>query len=336
MNPRNSGVNASLVALPGEVGQWSTLLDFFAARFPQVSRDTWNTRFENEDISYLDSPAEPAGAARRDPNSPPGERSKKPFERSAVALEKIVARAGDAPRAHARLTYFRRVESETPIPFHEMIVYQDELIVVADKPHFLPVVPSGDYVQETLLARLQKQLDIDTLTPIHRIDRETAGLVVFCVQPRTRGVYQALFRERLVTKKYEAIAAFLESLATPGVRISRLVDAAHFMQMEEVAGEPNSETRIEMVERRGDFARYSLSPRTGKRHQLRAHMSALGAPILNDRIYPTLQRQETVAAFDKPLQLLAKSVEFVDPITHLTRRFTSERYLWARASTARA
>jgi tRNA pseudouridine32 synthase / 23S rRNA pseudouridine746 synthase len=302
LNEHRSGVKASVVALPGDVSAWPTLLDFFVARFPHVSRNAWLQRFALGEISS-----------------------------ASLSGDAAPVQAHEAPRAHVKLAYFRHVEHETHIPFDEVIIYQDEHIVVADKPHFLPVVPSGEYVQETLLARLQTRLCIETLTPIHRIDRETAGLVVFCVKPEARGAYQTMFRDRRVTKYYEAIAAFRETLAKPRVYRSRLVDAAHFMQMKEVAGEANSETHIEMIERRGDLARYALAPHTGKRHQLRVHMNALGAPIVNDRIYPTLLPQDEFATFDNPLQLLAKSIEFVDPLTHATRCFTSEHALWERA-----
>jgi tRNA pseudouridine32 synthase / 23S rRNA pseudouridine746 synthase len=300
LDERRHGVNASIVALPGDVSAWPTLLDFFVARFPHVSRNAWLQRFALGEIS---------------------------LSREPLSVDSVRAQAHDSPRAHAKLAYYRHVERERPVPFDESIIYQDQHIVVADKPHFLPVVPSGEYVQETLLSRLRKKLHIDTLTPIHRIDRETAGLVVFCVNSKERGAYQALFRDRRVTKYYEAVAAFRESLAHSVVYRSRLVDAVHFMQMQEVAGEANSETHIEMIERRGDLARYALAPFSGKRHQLRVHMNVLGAPILNDRIYPTLLPQEEVATYDKPLKLLAKSIEFVDPMTGIKQRFESARSL---------
>ncbi len=294
-------MNASVVALPSDVSAWPSLLEFFVERFPHVSRETWLERFANNEISYV------------------------------VVQGATCARADDKPRAQAKLTYVRAVENEAPIPLEEAIMFRDEHIVVVDKPHFLPVVPSGEYVNETLLIRLRKKLGIESLTPIHRIDRDTAGLVVFCVKLQERGAYQNLFRDQRVTKKYEAIAPFQESLTNPLVYRSRLVDAAHFMQMTETAGEPNSETHIEMIERRDELAHYALAPRSGKRHQLRVHMNAFGAPIVNDRIYPTLMPRELVATYDKPLQLLAKSIEFVDPISGAMRRFVSERTLWERA-----
>jgi tRNA pseudouridine32 synthase / 23S rRNA pseudouridine746 synthase len=306
---------ASRVALPNDVSPWPTLLDFFASRFPHVPREVWQSRFQCGEITYVESQSE-----NFDDHATGGG---KPLLQHNISG----AREHDAPRAHARLAYFRRVENEIPIPFEESVIYKDDHIVVADKPHFLPVVPSGAFVRETLLARLRMKLNIDALTPIHRIDRETAGLVVFCIRPEERGAYQSMFRDRQVTKTYEAIAPYRESLVRPFVHRSRLVDAEHFMQMKEIEGEANSETQIEMVEQSGTFARYRLVPLTGKRHQLRVHMSALGATILNDRIYPTLLPSEETAPYELPLQLLAKSIAFVDPITCEARRFHSERKL---------
>jgi tRNA pseudouridine32 synthase / 23S rRNA pseudouridine746 synthase len=295
-----SRANASVVALPSDVSPWPTLLDFFADRFSHVSRGEWEYRFESGDIAGVGM-----GSDR----------------------QSMIARAEDVPCANGKLTYFRRIANETRIPFDEVIVFQNEHIVVADKPHFLPVVPRGQYVDETLLARLRRKLDVETLTPIHRIDRETAGLVVFSVRPEERGAYQSLFRERSVRKVYEAIAPYRESLVQPIVYRSRLVDADHFMQMREAAGQANSETQIRMIEHVGAFARYELVPLTGKRHQLRAHMCALGAPIVNDRIYPRLLSREVGLTFGQPLQLLAKVIAFVDPITGASRVFQSERQL---------
>jgi tRNA pseudouridine32 synthase / 23S rRNA pseudouridine746 synthase len=301
LSAQRDGVNASIVAVPSEVGAWPTLLDFFSAKFPHVPRAAWSQRFAMGEILYFALPA--VG---------------------------VVARATDVPRAYAKLSYRRHIENEPPIPFEERVIYQDDHIVVADKPHFLPVVPSGAFVRETLLARLREKLGIETLTPIHRIDRDTAGLVVFCIRVDARGAYQSLFRDRKVKKTYEAIAPYRDSLAQPFTHRSRLIDAEHFMQMKEVEGEPNSETRIEMIEQQGELARYRLSPYTGKRHQLRVHMSALGVPITNDRIYPILVPNEPVPSYENPLQLLATSIEFVDPFSGVVRRFKSQRTIEER------
>ena len=230
-------------------------------------------------------------------------------------------------QAQLRVYYYRELATEPKIPFEETILFRDDHLVVADKPHFLPVIPSGRYLQETLLVRLKRRLGIETLAPIHRIDRETAGLVIFTIQPETRKNYQDLFLQKSVQKYYEAIAPWRPELKFPITYRSRLEDHGdHFMQVREIAGEPNSETRLDLIEEKDGVARYGLTPVTGKKHQLRAHCSALGLPILHDRIYPSLLAENS-DDYSKPLQLLAKFIAFPDPITGEQRRFTSEREL---------
>ncbi len=225
-----------------------------------------------------------------------------------------------------RIYYYRDVDVEARIPFEESVLYQDDHLVVADKPHFLPVTPSGHYLQETLLVRLKKRLGIDTLIPIHRIDRETAGLVLFSIKPDERNAYQALFRDHAVTKHYEAIASWRQDLTWPITRKSRIVEDEPFFRQREVPGQPNSETHMDVIEKNGDLARYTLSPVTGKKHQLRVHMNALSLPILNDRMYPPVA-QTPDDNYSLPLQLLAKSITFTDPVTGQARNFQSQRTL---------
>jgi tRNA pseudouridine32 synthase / 23S rRNA pseudouridine746 synthase len=206
------------------------------------------------------------------------------------------------------------------------VLFQDEHLLAVDKPHFLTVAPVGKYVQQSLLVRLQRKLGLDQLAPLHRIDRETAGLVLFSVQPATRHAYHALFAARAITKGYEAIVPWQGTPVLPAVRRSRLVDDTHFMRMREVEGEPNAETRFELVEARDGWARLHLSPLTGRRHQLRVHCAALGLPIRHDALYPTLL-PEGADDFDRPLQLLAKSLAFRDPLDGRPRVFESLRSL---------
>jgi tRNA pseudouridine32 synthase/23S rRNA pseudouridine746 synthase len=225
-----------------------------------------------------------------------------------------------------RIYYYRDVDVEPRIPFEEAVLYQDAHLVVADKPHFLPVTPSGHYLQETLLVRLKKRLGIDTLIPIHRIDRETAGLVLFSINPGERNAYQAMFRDHAVTKHYEAIAPWRQDLTWPVTRKSRIVEDEPFFRQREVSGQPNSETHMDVIEKNGGLARYALSPVTGKKHQLRVHMNALGLPILNDRMYPPVAETPD-DDYSLPLQLLAKSITFTDPVTGQARSFQSQRTL---------
>lgn len=249
------------------------------------------------------------------------------MQRGELVDEQRVAITPDRPyRSGGRLYYYRSIDDEARLPFDEVVLFQDELLVAADKPHFLPVTPGGKYLQETLLVRLKRRLGIDTLAPLHRLDRETAGVVVFAVQPDTRGAYQALFAQRQVTKHYEAIAPWRPELMFPLTHRSRLVQDDHFLRMREVPGQPNAETLIEVLGVQDDFAHYRLTPLTGRTHQLRVHCAALGMPIVGDRIYPTLLPADT-DDHDRPLQLLARSMAFVDPISGTARRFDSTREL---------
>ena len=227
-----------------------------------------------------------------------------------------------AYRGHMRVYYYRALDDEPRVPFEATVLWQDEHLVVADKPHFLPVTPSGHYLQETLLVRLKNSLGLEGLTPIHRIDRETAGLVLFSVQPEERDAYQALFRRHEVSKDYEAIAPWRADINLPLTRKSRIVQGEPFFRQCEAEGEPNSETHINLIETAPHIqqARYALRPVTGKKHQLRVHMDALGIPILNDRIYPPAHPTPD-DDYSRPLQLLAKAVSFRDPFTGESRSF---------------
>ena len=296
MKVNSEGISASRVYLPADQ-PFSNLLEFFTSQFPHIESSEWVARF-NE------------GLIRTTDNVP------------------VVS--GDAYRPNSHLIYFRRLAREPEIPFEEEILYQDEHILVADKPHFLPVTPSGLYLQQTLLNRLKKKTGIQSLSPIHRIDRDTAGLVIFSMNPSERAFYQNLFRDRIVTKVYEAIAPYSKELENklPMTYQSRLEESEHFLQMQEVEGKPNTDTYIELLEKTETWARYQLRPGSGKKHQLRCHLNALGIPIKHDQIYPILTPyQEFELDFSKPLQLLAKEIAFLDPITGQKRLFASKRNL---------
>ena len=285
--PTKNGVGPSCVGLPA--GNWPTITDFLVERFPAIERHVWLERMAQHLV--IDEFGELVTLNRPYPK-------------------------------HLRIYYYRAVDEEARIPFDEAILYQDQHLIVADKPHFLPVTPSGHYLQETLLVRLKKRLGLDTLIPIHRIDRETAGLVLFSVNPKERNAYQALFRDHAVLKHYEAIAPWRGDLELPLVRKSRIVEDEPFFRQREVAGTANSETHIDVLEISGAQAKYALSPVTGKKHQLRVHMNALGMPITNDRMYPPVA-DTPKDDFTLPLQLLAKSIAFTDPVTGQDRRFES-------------
>ena len=273
--------------------QWRTITDFLVDRFPAIPRSTWLQRMADGDVE----------------------------DEFGVAVTPDRAYQG-----HIRVYYYRDLAVEERIPFDEVILHQDEHLIVVDKPHFLPVTPSGKYLQETVLVRLKRKLSLDDLVPIHRIDRDTAGLVLFSVQPATRDAYQALFRDRAVHKTYEAIAPWRADLTFPHTRESRIVEdkseGRGFMTQTEVEGLSNALTHIQVLEVKGHSARYQLKPVTGKRHQLRVHMHALGVPIQGDGIYPVLTPEGQID-YENPLQLLAKAIEWVDPISKEVRRFES-------------
>ena len=294
MQVNSEGVSSSRVYLPASES-YPTLLDFFMANFPHIEPSEWSARFSEGLVMTVDG--QPVAAS-------------------------------DAYQPNAHLLYFRRLAREPEIPFEEETLYQDEHILVADKPHFLPVTPSGLYLHQTLLNRLKKKTGLQHLSPIHRIDRDTAGLVIFCVQPNERAHYQNLFRDRVVTKVYEVVAPYSEELSAklPMVYQSRLEESEHFLQMRGVAGEPNADTYIELIEVVKPWAKYRLTPGSGKKHQLRCHLNALGIAIKFDQIYPVLTPyQEYDLDFLKPLQLLAKEITFVDPVTGENRSFVSRR-----------
>ena len=296
------GVGASRVGVGA--GHFPTLLDFLVTRFPAVG--DWPARLARGDV--LDAGGRPLAA--------------------------------DAPCVVGMLVwYWRNPPPEFRVPFEVELLYRDEHLVVVDKPHFLPVTPGGRHLHETVLVRLKRQLGIGTLAPMHRLDRDTAGVLVFIVQPATRHAYHALLHDRQVHKVYEAIAPWRADLALPLTCCSRLEQQAGkaFMQTLVVPGEPNAQTHIALIGRvdlpalsPGTWAHYRLTPHTGRKHQLRAQMSALGLPIVGDRIYPHLWPEpapEAAPDYSQPLQLLAREFSFSDPISGRQRCFVSQRRL---------
>lgn len=299
--PMRDGVGASCVALPSKVE--GTMLDFLCARLSSVSRSEWENRMLDGEV--VD-------------------------ERGQLALPGRMVEPG------LRLFYYRRLTSEPEPPGTETVLYRDQHLLVADKPHFMPVIPSGRYLHNSLLVRLKKAFGLCELAPLHRIDRDTAGLVMLSVQQATRGVYHDLFRERIIEKEYEAVAGPWRHGPLPRERSSRLEESPQFFRMHEVGGPANSLTRIELMEEgTGRWARYRLRPVTGKRHQLRVHMAALGLPLRNDALYPEVDNPPE-GDWSRPLQLLARSLAFSDPITGEPRVFVSQRSLLPLADSDRS
>ena len=274
-------------------GPWTSLLDGLCARFPAIPPALWLDRFARGRV--LDSDGQPLLPTQ-------------PW------------------RAGQEIQYFREVADEPEVPFAEQILHQDDDLLVADKPHFLAVTPAGRFVRQTLLARLVARTGNRYLVPLHRIDRGTAGLVLFSCNPGTRGSYQRLFAERRIDKGYEALAPALHGHVFPLQRSSRIARGEPFFRMAEQAGQANALSRIDVIARRGEVWRYGLEPVSGRKHQLRVHMAALGAPIIGDEYYPQVL-ERAADDYRHPLQLLARRLAFIDPLSGQRREFRSAREL---------
>jgi len=284
----------STVTMPAAERPYPSILEFLTQRFPRVAGSLWQQRISAGKVLGTD---------------------KSPVTTDTEYLP------------HSQLHYYREVEDERLIPFTEQILFQDDHLLVACKPHFLPVIPGGGYVNECLLNRLRKRTGNNDLVPLHRIDRETAGVVMFSVNRTTRGVYGRLFADGLVDKSYQALAECSPDLEKRDWTVeNRIVKGDPWFRMRVVPGEPNSRSELRLLEVKGTIARFDLFPVTGKTHQLRIHMSGLGFRILNDRYYPDLQ-PERADDFDNPLRLVARSVRFRDPISGKAMEFCSEREL---------
>lgn len=283
------GVTASQVFLPKIMPHPPSLYHYLCQQFPHIQATEWQQRFDSH-LIYS-------------------------------AIGEILSLATPyTPDSH--VFYYRFLAHETHVPFEHHILFENEHLLVVDKPHFLTISPTGQYVQETLLVRLKKQTNNPDLTPIHRLDRETAGVVLFSKHPSSRGIYQQLFAERQVEKTYHAIAPYNAAQIFPQKVSLRMEKGNPFYIMHVTAGTPNSETDLTVLQHNVMWAKYELKPKTGKQHQLRVHLNFLGLPILNDPFYPSVQHKNE-DDFSQPLQLLAKALGFKDPITQQDLHFTS-------------
>lgn len=284
----------SVVTLPVTPGPYPSIVEFLCRAFPGASRDLWEQRIR--DGKVLNDRGEPISA--------------------------------DTPYSPSkRIFYFREVANEPVIPFPEQILFQDEELLVACKPHFLPVIPGGRYVEECLLNRLRSRTGMTDLAPLHRLDRETAGIVIFSANPKTRGLYHELFMRRKVEKIYHALAEVNQPPRKYRWTVeNRIVRGEPRFRMKTVPGDANACSHIQLLEEKKNRGYFRLQPVTGKTHQLRLHMSGLGFGIINDRVYPELQ-PERDDNFDQPLQLIAREIRFHDPVAGTDRKFTSERKL---------
>lgn len=291
--PKRHGLDPARLRLP-EDGQWATVRDHLVERLPRVNPARIDAMLVAGEIVDLEGPLAP-----------------------------------DAPFVPGGAVWFHRdLPTETEVPFEIGIVHRDDDILVIDKPHFLATIPRGQHILQTALVRLRNDLELPELIPAHRLDRVTAGLLLFVVNPARRGAYQTMFHRKTVRKEYEAIAPYDPALELPRTVRSRIIKEKQVLAAFEVAGEPNAETEVELVEHRDGLGRYRLRPHTGRTHQLRLHMNGLGVPILGDDFYPVIT-DKSVDDYTRPLQLLAASLEFTDPISGVPRRFETRRELQA-------
>ncbi|MFJ7943294.1 pseudouridine synthase [Streptomyces sp. NPDC096354] len=289
--PQRDGIDPVRVRLPEDPGEeWATVRDHLLARFAgAIGADRVDAMFAEGRFVSVHGPVAP-----------------------------------DEPYTAGRFLWFHRdFAPEEPVPFPVGVVYRDARLVIADKPHFLATTPRGRHITETAVARLRRELGLPSLQPAHRLDRLTAGLVLFVVRPEDRGAYQTLFRDKLVRKEYEAVAPYDPSIAFPRTVRSRIVKERGVIAAREEPGEANSESRIELLEHREGLGRYRLLPATGRTHQLRVHMNGLGLPLVHDPVYPVIEPEGAADDWTRPLQLLARVLEFTDPVTGGPRRFES-------------
>ncbi|MCL1035704.1 pseudouridine synthase [Shewanella corallii] len=282
----------SYIVLPREVTDKPTVLSFLMSHFARIGEEVWLQRVRDGKVHWQDG---------------------------------TLIDENTEYRPTARVYYYREVVAETHIPFKEQILYRDEEILIVHKPHFLPVTPSGNYVNECLVHRLRIDTGIETVSPAHRLDRETAGVMLMSLNPQTRHQYHDLFKSKTITKEYQALARLtpeLKQKADAGeldlpIRWTvknRMKPANPSFLMQVVEGEANTHSEIALIAVQGEFGLFELSPITGKTHQLRVHMLSLGMPLLNDRFYPELQPKKE-DNFEQPLQLLAYRLRFEDPVT---------------------
>ncbi|MBB4927118.1 pseudouridine synthase [Kitasatospora kifunensis] len=296
--PQRRGVDPVRVRLPAE-GSWATVAEYLAHRLPDEVGDRLAQMLRAGEIIGVAGPVGPG--TRFEPGT--------------------------------SVWFHRDLPPEVPVPFELEVIHRDEHLVVVDKPHFLATTPRGSHVVQTALSRLRHELDLPELSPAHRLDRLTAGLVMFVADPQARGAYQTLFRDRLVTKEYEAVARYDPLLELPRTVRSRIVKERGVIAAREEDGPVNAESRIELIEHRGGLARYRLTPLTGRTHQLRLHMSGLGLPILGDPVYPEVLPEAAPGDFRRPLQLLAVTLAFTDPLSGQPVRLRSRRTLAAWTDT---
>lgn len=223
--------------------------------------------------------------------------------------------------------FYRDLPVEIDIPFDLRILHADDDIIVIDKPHFLATMPRGRHVVQTALVRLRRMYGNDEIAPAHRLDRLTAGVLLFTARPQVRAAYQQLFAQRVTRKTYLALADVDAALRTPRQVRNRIRKDAGDLRARVEDGPINAISDVELIDEIDGRGLYRLSPHTGRTHQLRLHMAGLGTPIVGDPLYPDvrpeLAERPDHGDFSQPLRLLASTLEFDDPLTGVARRFIS-------------
>lgn len=286
----------SKFTLPRDNPGVGSVLEYLTLKFPAIGADVWRQRMSDGKVHWHDG--------------------------SLITPD-------SAYQSQQRVYYYREVAHEPELPFEERILFQDDEIVVADKPHFMTVIPGGIHINGCLQNRLREKTGIDTLQAVHRLDRVTAGLVLFSVNPKRTHLYHGMFNAHQVEKRYHAVANINPDDRLVGRRWevkNRIVGSDPRFLMKVVDGEPNSHSIVHCLKQSAGRALFELKPITGRTHQLRVHMQTLGWPLLNDRYYPTL-RPKSPDVYSKPLQLLAKELRFTDPVTGQPRAFSSRMAL---------
>ncbi len=285
----------SYVFLPKKDIPYPSILEFLTSKFPNISEPVWRQRIIEGKISYKD--------------------------------EIITLNTQYKPNCH--LQYYREVEKEIIIPYDEEILYQDDNIIVVDKPHFIPVTPSGNIVNESLIYRLKKKFKFEDIKTIHRLDMATAGVVMFSINNKTHNQYLNLFKERKIEKTYEAITHLPHNKNRKEWIIENEIvksEECFFLMKIGNNGANNAKTFVRLKEKKDNKYLFELKPITGRKHQLRLHLSQITGGIINDRFYPTLLSEKKYD-YNNPLQLLAKKLEFIDPITNKKMMFQSKKEL---------
>ncbi|QDF76629.1 MULTISPECIES: pseudouridine synthase [Shewanella] len=283
---------ASFIALPQTSQPPATVFDYFCQRFDNIPASVWRERFSQGKVHWQDGEL-------LDLTTP--------------------------YRPQQKVYYYREVANEAPLPFDESILYEDEQIVLVNKPHFMALHPSGSVINQCLVNRVRARTGCDQLVAAHRLDRATAGIVLLVKQSAHRDAYHGLFRYGQITKRYQALAKLTPELLADyragkltlpkrWTVKNRIDKGTPSLIMCVVDGEPNSHSEIALIGVEGEIGRFELMPISGKTHQLRLHMNSLGMPILNDNFYPKLQPKGT-EDITRPMKLLAQQLTFKDPVS---------------------